>query len=28
MYFIDTDIDEDNNTYDEKSQNTIDIMME
>ena len=28
VYFIDTDIDEDDNIYDEKSQNTIDIMME
>ena len=27
VYHIDTDIDEDNNTYDEKSQNSIDIMM-
>ena len=28
VYFIDTEIDEDDNTYDEKSQNTIDIMIE
>ena len=28
VYFIDTEIDEDENTYDEKSQNTIDIMIE
>jgi len=27
VYFIDTEIDEDENTYDEQSQNTIDIMM-
>jgi len=28
VYFIDTEYDEDENTYDEKSQATIDIMME
>ena len=28
MYFIDTDLDEENNTFDKKSQDTIDIMME
>lgn len=28
VYFIDTEIDEDDQTYDEKSQETIDIMME
>ena len=27
VYFIDTEIDEDENTYDEQSQNTIDIMI-
>ena len=27
VYFIDTEINEDDNTYDEKSQETIDIMM-
>ena len=27
VYFIDTEIDEDDNTYDEKSQDTIDIMI-
>ena len=27
VYFIDTEFDEDDNTYDEKSQDTIDIML-
>ena len=28
VYFIDTEINEDDNTYDEKSQETIDLMLE
>ena len=28
VYFIDTDLDEENHTFDKKSQDTIDIMME